>query len=57
MNLVTESWWQRGFNDGYANLVPAGIRKPGYSNGYMAGRAKRMDEEVPRCPTCKRPLD
>jgi hypothetical protein len=54
MNRV--SYWQIGFNDGYAGNdrqwpTPDGpyeLRNSGYSNGYDEGRRKRRNEQAPQ---------
>jgi hypothetical protein len=40
------SYWQRGFEQGYAGEIRPGysMRLPGFANGYDAGRTKRKDE-------------
>jgi hypothetical protein len=51
----TESYWQIGFNDGYAGKErvyptpdgPYELRNSGYSNGYFAGQSKRFADENP----------
>ena len=52
---ITESYWQRGFNDGFANLPEQLPNKggswdrqnSGYINGYQAGRSKRFAADWP----------
>ena len=54
--LITESYWQRGFNHGYsgARHTPPNnnggwdIEVRGYTNGYDAGHTKRFSEEQRR---------
>jgi hypothetical protein len=50
--MATESYWQRGFNDGYAGNPPQYPNKggaldrqnAGYSNGYDCGHSKLFSE-------------
>lgn len=53
---MSDSYWQRGFNDGFMKLIesppnkngPDDRENRGYSNGYEAGRSKRFAEDWPQ---------